>query len=141
MKSANEILAYVKEQGLSADWVLDTHPHADHFTAAAHLKERFGCAQAIGAKVREVAVLWREFYNEPKAFDVDLSFDRLLADGDTFEISKLPVRVMLSPGHTLASITYVIGDAAAFVHDTLIIPDSVTSRADFPGGDAAVLYR
>jgi glyoxylase-like metal-dependent hydrolase (beta-lactamase superfamily II) len=141
MKSANEILAYVKEQGLSADWVLDTHPHADHFTAAAHLKERFGCAQAIGAKVREVAVLWREFYNEPKAFDVDLSFDRLLADGDSFEISKLPVRVMLSPGHTLASITYVIGDAAAFVHDTLIIPDSVTSRADFPGGDAAVLYR
>jgi glyoxylase-like metal-dependent hydrolase (beta-lactamase superfamily II) len=141
MKSANEILTYVKEQGLSADWVLDTHPHADHFTAAAHLKERFGCPQAIGTKVREVAVLWREFYNEPKAFDVDLAFDRLFSDGDIFEIGMLPVRVMLSPGHTLASITYVIGDDAALVHDTLMFPDSGTSRADFPGGDAAVLYR
>ena len=141
MKSANEILAYVKEQGLSADWVLDTHPHADHFTAAAHIKERFGCPQAIGTKVREVALLWREFYNEPKAFDVDLAFDRLFSDGDIFEIGMLPVRVMLSPGHTLASITYVIGDDAALVHDTLMFPDSGTSRADFPGGDAAVLYR
>jgi glyoxylase-like metal-dependent hydrolase (beta-lactamase superfamily II) len=141
MKSANEILAYVEEQGLSADWVLDTHPHADHFTAAAHLKERFGCPQAIGTKVREVAVLWREFYNEPKAFDVDLAFDRLFSDGDIFEIGMLPGRVMLSPGHTLASITYVIGDDAALVHDTLMFPDSGTSRADFPGGDAAVLYR
>jgi glyoxylase-like metal-dependent hydrolase (beta-lactamase superfamily II) len=141
MKSANEILTYVKEQGLSADWVFDTHPHADHFTAAAHLKERFGCPQAIGTKVREVAVLWREFYNEPKAFDVDLAFDRLFSDGDIFEIGMLPVRVMLSPGHTLASITYVIGDDAALVHDTLMFPDSGTSRADFPGGDAAVLYR
>jgi glyoxylase-like metal-dependent hydrolase (beta-lactamase superfamily II) len=141
MKSANEILTYVKEQGLSADWVLDTHPHADHFTAAAHLKERFGCPQAIGTKVREVAVRWREFYNEPKAFDVDLAFDRLFSDGDIFEIGMLPVRVMLSPGHTLASITSVIGDDAALVHDTLMFPDSGTSRADFPGGDAAVLYR
>jgi glyoxylase-like metal-dependent hydrolase (beta-lactamase superfamily II) len=141
MKSANEILAYVEEQGLSADWVLDTHPHADHFTAAAHFKERFGCPQAIGTKVREVAVLWREFYNEPKAFDVDLAFDCLFSDGDIFEIGMLPVRVMLSPGHTLASITYVIGDDAALVHDTLMFPDSGTSRADFPGGDAAVLYR
>jgi glyoxylase-like metal-dependent hydrolase (beta-lactamase superfamily II) len=140
MKSANEILTYVKEQGLSADWVLDT-PHADHFTAAAHLKERFGCPQAIGTRVREIAALWREFYNEPKAFDVDLAFDRLFSDGDIFEIGMLPVRVMLSPGHTLASITYVIGDDAALVHDTLMFPDSGTSRADFPGGDAAVLYR
>jgi glyoxylase-like metal-dependent hydrolase (beta-lactamase superfamily II) len=140
-KSADEILAHVKELGLSVNWVLDTHPHADHFTAAAYLKERLGCPQAIGAKVREVAVLWREFYNEPKAFDVNLAFDRLFADGNTFEIGTLPVRVMLSPGHTLASITYVVGDDAAFVNDTLMVPDSGSSRADFPGGDAAVLYR
>ena len=140
-KSADEILAHVKELGLSVNWVLDTHPHADHFTAAAYLKDRIGCPQAIGAKVREVAVLWREFYNEPKAFDVDLAFDRFFADGDTFKIGTLPVRVMLSPGHTLASITYVVGDDAAFVHDTLMVPDSGSSRADFPGGDAAVLYR
>ena len=140
-KSADEILAHVKELGLSVNWVLDTHPHADHFTAAAYLKDRIGCPQAIGAKVREVAVLWREFYNEPKAFDVDLAFDRFFVDGDTFKIGTLPVRVMLSPGHTLASITYVVGDDAAFVHDTLMVPDSGSSRADFPGGDAAVLYR
>jgi len=140
-KSADEILAHVKELGLSVNWVLDTHPHADHFTAAAYLKDRIGCPQAIGAKVREVAVLWREFYNEPKAFDVDLAFDRFFADGDTFKIGTLPVRVMLSPGHTLASITYVVGDDAAFVHDTLMVPDSGSSRTDFPGGDAAVLYR
>ena len=139
--SADEILAHVRERALTVEWVLDTHPHADHFTAAAYLKDRIGCPQAIGAKVREVAVLWREFYNEPKAFDVDLAFDRLFADGETFEIGTLPVRVMLSPGHTLASITYVVGDDAAFVHDTLMVPDSGSSRADFPGGDAAVLYR
>jgi glyoxylase-like metal-dependent hydrolase (beta-lactamase superfamily II) len=138
--SADEILAYVKERGLSVDWVLDTHPHADHFSAAAYLKERLGCPQAIGAKVRDIAVLWREFYNEPKAFDVERAFDHLFADGDTFEIGTLPVRVMLSPGHTLASITYVVGDDAVFVHDTLMYPDSGSSRADFPGGDAAVLY-
>jgi glyoxylase-like metal-dependent hydrolase (beta-lactamase superfamily II) len=139
-KSADEILAYVKERGLSVDWVLDTHPHADHFTAAAYLKKRLGSPQGIGAKLLEVAVLWREFYNEPKAFDASAAFDRLFADGDSFEIGTLPVRVMLSPGHTLASITYVVGDDAAFVHDTLMFPDSGTSRADFPGGDAAMLY-
>lgn len=140
-KSADEILSFVRERGLAVDWVLDTHPHADHFSAAAYLKERLGCPQAIGAKVREVAVLWRDFYNEPKGFDADAAFDRLFADGDAFEIGTLPVRVMLSPGHTLASITYMVGDDAAFVHDTLMYPDSGTSRADFPGGDAAVLYR
>jgi glyoxylase-like metal-dependent hydrolase (beta-lactamase superfamily II) len=139
--SADEILKYVNERGLSVDWVLDTHPHADHFMAAAYLKERLGCRQAIGEKVREIAVLWRGFYNEPKAFDVDAAFDRLFADGDTFALGALPVRVMLSPGHTLGSITYVVGEDAALVHDTLMVPDSGSSRADFPGGDAATLYR
>ena len=139
--AADEILTHVKEQGLSVDWVLDTHPHADHFMAAAYLKEQLGCPQAIGEKVRDIAVLWRAFYNEPQAFDVDLAFDRLFADGDTFQLGALGVRVMLSPGHTLASITYAVGNDAAFVHDTLMVPDSGSSRADFPGGDAAVLYR
>jgi glyoxylase-like metal-dependent hydrolase (beta-lactamase superfamily II) len=139
--SADEILAHVKERSLSVEWVLDTHPHADHFSAAAYLKGKLGCPQGIGAKVRDIAVLWREIYNTPKAFDLDADFDRLFADGDTFPLGDLGVRVMLSPGHTLGSITYVIGDDAALVHDTLMQPDSGTSRADFPGGDAAELYR
>jgi glyoxylase-like metal-dependent hydrolase (beta-lactamase superfamily II) len=96
---------------------------------------------AIGEKVREIRDLWRRLYNLPEAFDVDRVFDRLFADGDAFEIGRLPVRVMLSPGHTLGSITYVVGDDAAFVHDTLMYPDSGTSRADFPGGSASILYR
>src|SRR6185437_6464957 len=95
-RSTDEILAYVKEQGLSVDWVLDTHPHADHFMAGAYLKQRLGCPQGIGEKVREIAELWRGIYNEPKAFNADKIFDRLFADGDTFEIGSLPVRVMLS---------------------------------------------
>jgi glyoxylase-like metal-dependent hydrolase (beta-lactamase superfamily II) len=140
-RSADEILAFVRERGLTVEWVLDTHPHADHFMAGAYLKEELGAPQAIGEKVRDIAVLWRDFYNEPKAFDVDAVFDRLFADGDTFKIGGLDVRVMLSPGHTLGSITYVVGDDAAFVHDTLMYPDSGSSRADFPGGDAAMLYR
>jgi glyoxylase-like metal-dependent hydrolase (beta-lactamase superfamily II) len=139
-QSADEILAFVRERGVAVEWILDTHPHADHFMAAAYLKEKLGAPIAIGEKVREIAALWRGIYNLPEAFDIDASFDRLFADGDTFRIGGLEARVMLSPGHTLGSITYVVGDAA-FVHDTLMQPDSGTSRADFPGGDAAVLYR
>ena len=139
--SADEIVAYVRERGLSVEWILDTHPHADHFMAAAYLKEKLKAPQAIGAKVREIAQLWRGIYHLPQAFDVDAAFDRLFADGDTFKIGSLDVRVMLSPGHTLGSITYIVGNDAAFVHDTLMVPDSGSSRADFPGGDAATLYR
>ncbi len=140
-RSADEILQHVGKHGLTVEWVLDTHPHADHFTAGDYLKEKLGAPHAIGEKVRDVAVLWRNFYNEPRAFDIDKAYDRLFADGDTFRIGALPVRVMLSPGHTLASVTYIVGDDAAFVHDTLMMPDSGSSRADFPGGDAATLYR
>jgi glyoxylase-like metal-dependent hydrolase (beta-lactamase superfamily II) len=139
-ESADAILAFIRERGLAIEWILDTHPHADHFLAAAYLKETLGAPIAIGEKVREIAALWREIYNLPEAFDIDASFDRLFADGDTFSIGGLEARVMLSPGHTLGSVTYLVGDAA-LVHDTLMQPDSGTSRADFPGGDAAVLYR
>lgn len=139
--SADEILNHVRERGLAVDWILDTHPHADHFMAGAYLKDKLKCPHAIGQKVREIAVLWREIYHEPAAFGADNAFDRLFADGDAFQIGRLPVRVMLSPGHTLGSITFVVGDDAGFVHDTLMVPDSGSSRADFPGGDAAVLYR
>jgi glyoxylase-like metal-dependent hydrolase (beta-lactamase superfamily II) len=140
-ESADEVLAHLTDKNLEVAWILDTHPHADHFMASAYLKERLGAPVAIGDKVREIRDLWRGLYNLPGAFDVDRVFDRLFADGDTFEIGQLPVRVMLSPGHTLGSITYVVGDDAAFVHDTLMYPDSGTSRADFPGGSAAILYQ
>lgn len=107
--------------------------------AAAWLKEQTGIPMAIGEKVRDIAALWREIYNAPEAFPIDPHFDRLFADGDTFRIGKLNVKVMLSPGHTLGSITYVVGDAI-FAHDTLMQPDAGTARADFPGGSASKLY-
>lgn len=137
--SMDQVLALVKEQGLSVEWVLDTHPHADHVMASARLKDRTGAPNGIGEKVREIAGLWRDIYNMPDAFDPERDFDRLFADGDTFRLGELEIRVMLSPGHTLGSVSYICGDAA-FVHDTLMQPDSGTSRADFPGGSAAVLW-
>jgi glyoxylase-like metal-dependent hydrolase (beta-lactamase superfamily II) len=140
-QSADEIIAHVRARGLSVQWIIDTHPHADHFMAAAYLKQKLNAPQAIGEKVREIAELWRGIYHLPHAFDVDAAFDRLFADGDRCKLGTLDVRVMLSPGHTLGSITLIVGDDAALVHDTLMQPDSGTSRADFPGGDAAQLYR
>jgi glyoxylase-like metal-dependent hydrolase (beta-lactamase superfamily II) len=140
-ESADEILRHVEDRGLTVEWILDTHPHADHFMAAAYLKERLGVPMAIGEKVRDIAELWAGYYHLPKGFDVDAAFDRLFADGDRFKIGGLDVTVMLSPGHTLGSITLIVGDDAAFVHDTLMYPDSGTSRADFPGGNAGILYR
>lgn len=137
--AAEEILDWVRNEGLEVEWVLDTHPHADHLMASAWLKEQTGAPNAIGEKCKEIAELWRDFYNMPDAFDVEADFNRLFADGDRFKVGNLDVRVMLSPGHTLGSITYVAGDAA-FVHDTLMYPDFGTSRADFPGGTAHDLY-
>jgi glyoxylase-like metal-dependent hydrolase (beta-lactamase superfamily II) len=136
---ADRLLAFIEERGLRLEWILDTHPHADHFSAAHYLKGRTGAPTAIGKKVVEVQKLWKDFYNFPD-FPTDGSqWDRLFADGDSFRIGNLEGRVMFSPGHTLASITYVIGDAA-FVHDTLFMPDSGTARADFPGGNATDLW-
>jgi glyoxylase-like metal-dependent hydrolase (beta-lactamase superfamily II) len=140
-RSAEEILAYVRDAGIEVVWILDTHPHADHFSAAAWLKEQLGAPIGIGAHVVRVQKLWREIYNLPADFPTDGSqWDRLFADGETFKVGEIDVRVMLSPGHTLASVTYVAGNAA-FVHDTLMMPDSGTSRADFPGGNSGELYR
>ena len=138
-ESLDQILDLVCENGLEVEWVLDTHPHADHLMASAVLKERTGAPAAIGAKVTEIAKIWEEIYHLPGVFNPTRDFDRLFAEGETFRIGNLETRVMLSPGHTLGSITYVCGDAA-FVHDTLMYPDAGTSRADFPGGDAAVLW-
>ncbi|MCC5812690.1 MAG: MBL fold metallo-hydrolase [Ectothiorhodospiraceae bacterium] len=139
--SADVLLDYVRREGLEVQQILDTHPHADHFSAAQYLRDKTGAPTAIGEQVRAVQRLWMDIYNMPGNFPVDGSqWDRLYADGDTFEVGNIPARVMFSPGHTLASVTYVIGDAA-FVHDTLFQPDFGTARADFPGGSAADLWR
>ncbi|APZ52118.1 MBL fold metallo-hydrolase [Salipiger abyssi] len=138
--NAQQILDYVREAGIEIVWILDTHPHADHFSAAPWLKEQLGAPTAIGEKVTGVQKLWTGIYNLPGDFPQDGSqWDRLFADGDEFMVGEIPVRVMFSPGHTLASVTYVAGDAA-FVHDTFMMPDSGTSRADFPGGSSKELY-
>jgi len=140
-ESADEIIALVRDRGLTVDWILDTHPHADHLSAAVYLQEHLDAPRGIGEHVIDVQKLWKDIYNFGDDFPSDgRQWDRLFADGDTFEVGDLQARVMHSPGHTLASITYVIGDAA-FVHDTLFMPDFGTARADFPGGDAGTLYR
>lgn len=137
--NADALLAYVAEQGLTVEWILDTHPHADHFSAAHYLKGRTGAPTAIGANITGVQALWRDIYNWPE-LEIDGScWDRLFAAGDRFRIGTLEGRVLFSPGHTLASISYVVGDAA-FVHDTIFMPDSGTARADFPGGSAKALW-
>ncbi|KHA64607.1 MBL fold metallo-hydrolase [Sphingomonas sp. Ant20] len=139
-RNADLILDYVREKGLTVEWVLDTHPHADHFSAVSYLAGKTGGKTAIGNKIVEVQKLWRDIYCLPDLAVDGSQWDRLFADGERFRIGTLDAQVMLSPGHTLASITYVVGDAA-FVHDTLMVPDSGTSRADFPGGDAHALWR
>lgn len=138
-ESAQEILDFVRDEGLDVAWVLDTHPHADHFMASAWLREQTGAPNAIGEKVRDIAALWADLYNLPDTFDPERDFDHLFADGETFRLGEIEVKVMLSPGHTLGSITYVMGDAA-FVHDTFMHVDSGTSRADFPGGTTEELW-
>jgi len=139
-EQADAILAYIATEGLELEWVLDTHPHGDHFSAAAYLKEKTSAPTAIGAQVVDVQALWKGIYNWPDFPTDGRQWDRLFKDGDTFKIGSLDARVMFSPGHTLASITYVVGDAA-FVHDTLFMPDSGTARADFPGGSAKALWK
>ncbi|PCK85408.1 TIGR01244 family phosphatase [Rhizobium sophoriradicis] len=138
--SADAILADIESRGLAVAWILDTHPHADHFSAAHYIRGKTGAPIAIGAHVTEVQRLWKEIYNWPVLATDGSQWDRLFADGDRFEIGGLEARVMLSPGHTLASVTYLVGDAA-FVHDTVFTPDSGTARTDFPGGSAAALWR
>ena len=138
-RQADAILAYVRAENLTVEWILDTHPHADHFSAVHYLKQKTGALTAIGAHVVDVQRIWREVYNAP-AGSLDGSYwDRTFADGDVFRVGDIEARVMHSPGHTLASVTYLVGDAA-FVHDTLFMPDSGTARADFPGGDAKALW-
>jgi glyoxylase-like metal-dependent hydrolase (beta-lactamase superfamily II) len=139
--SADQLLRHIEAHGLTLEWILDTHPHADHFSAAGYLKDMTGAATGIGERVTEVQRLWKQIYNLPDTVPTDGSqWDHLFADGERFTIGEMGASVLLSPGHTLASVTYAIGNAA-FVHDTVFMPDSGTARADFPGGDAGQLWR
>lgn len=139
--SADRLLAHLADKGYALEWILDTHPHADHFSAASYLKNKTGARTAIGEKVVEVQRLWKDIYNWPDSFPTDGSqWDKLFADGERFRIGGMEVEVMFTPGHTLASIAYRVGDAA-FIHDTIFMPDSGTARADFPGGSARALWR
>ncbi|YCI03912.1 MBL fold metallo-hydrolase [Ensifer sp. D2-11] len=137
--NADAILDHVAKQGLSVEWILDTHPHADHFSAARYLRDRTGAPTAIGEHVKGVQQIWKQIYNWPDFVCDGSQWDRLFRHGDIFNIGNLAVRVLHSPGHTLASISYIVGDAA-FIHDTLFMPDSGSARADFPGGSAESLW-
>ncbi len=140
--SAERILAHIHDNGLTVDWFLETHAHADHLSASSYLKSELGCgAIAIGEHIREVQAVFAAYFNIADQMLCDGSqFDRLFADGEVFAIGELEVRVLHTPGHTPACVTYVIDDAA-FVGDTLFMPDYGTARTDFPGGDATTLFR
>jgi glyoxylase-like metal-dependent hydrolase (beta-lactamase superfamily II) len=138
---ADLIVGYARQHGLTVEWILETHAHADHLSAAPYLKQQLGGKIGIGEHITDVQKLFKALFNVEKTFNTDGSqFDRLFKEGDRFEIGALEAHVIHTPGHTPACITYVIGDAA-FVGDTLFMPDGGTARADFPGGDAATLYR
>ncbi|TKD64248.1 MBL fold metallo-hydrolase [Cobetia marina] len=141
VRSADEIIAFVKDHGLEVEWILETHVHADHLSAAPYLHEALGGKTGIGANITVVQEVFGKAFNAGTEFARDGSqFDHLFEEGDTFAIGHLEGRVLHTPGHTPACLTYVIGDAA-FVGDTLFMPDYGTARCDFPGGDARALYR
>ena len=138
--SADALIAYVHKQGLSVDWILETHIHADHLSAAVYLRQQLGAKIGVSNQVPQVQETFKKLFNAGDDFIADGSqFDVLLAEGEEIPLGNMAGRVMHTPGHTPACATYVFGDAA-FVGDTLFMPDYGTSRCDFPGGDAGKLY-
>jgi glyoxylase-like metal-dependent hydrolase (beta-lactamase superfamily II) len=138
---ADVVVDHVRSENLTVEWILETHVHADHLTAAPYVKERLGGKVAIGAGVTTVQATFSRIYNAGPEFACDGSqFDHLFEDGEAFQIGGLEARVIHTPGHTPACVTYVMGDAA-FTGDTFFMPDSGTARCDFPGGSAVELYR
>ena len=138
--SAGAIADFVRSQGLTNEWILETHAHADHLSAAQWLQSAVGGKIAIGQGIREVQRAFRDILNLETAFPVDgRQFDRLVADGDTLAIGSLTAQAIATPGHTSDSLSYLVGDAV-FVGDSIFMPDSGTARCDFPGGDAALLF-
>ncbi len=140
-RSADTIVEYVKETGLTVEWILETHAHADHLSAAPYLKEKLGGKIAIGSKITTVQSVFAKIFNEGDDFPCDGSqFDNLFEDGDSFTIGSIRAVALNVPGHTPADMAYIIGDSA-FVGDTMFMPDYGSARADFPGGDARTLFR
>src|SRR5688500_9043401 len=139
-KSADAVLDAAAEEGVGLDWVLETHAHADHLSAAPYLKLKTGARVAIGERIKTVQKIFRPVFNMTDVSGDGTEFDHLFRDGEHFAIGGLDAEVLYTPGHTPADISYKIGDAV-FVGDTLFMPDYGTARADFPGGDARRLYR
>ena len=138
--SADTMLAAVEAQGLTLRWLLETHAHADHLSAAHHLRTRTGAPIVIGQHITDVQAIFAPLFEADDVAPDGSQFDRLVSEGDSLPLGELSIRVMHTPGHTPACVTYVIGDAA-FVGDTLFMPDFGTARTDFPGGSAVELYR
>lgn len=140
-ESADRIIAHIREKGLRLEWLIETHVHADHLSAAPYIQERLGGRIGIGENIRTVQDTFGKVFNEGTEFQRDGSqFDHLFGEGDTYKVGGMTCFAMHTPGHTPACMTHVMGDAA-FVGDTLFMPDGGTARADFPGGDAGELYR
>jgi glyoxylase-like metal-dependent hydrolase (beta-lactamase superfamily II) len=138
---ADAMIAFVQAQGLSVAWVIDTHVHADHLSAAPYIQSRLGGKLGIGEHIRQVQQTFGTLFNAGTEFQRDGSqFDHLFTDGEHYRLGDIDAVALSTPGHTPACMTHVIGDAA-FVGDTLFMPDYGTARCDFPGGDAAQLYR
>ena len=139
-RSADAVAAFIRASDLKLDWILETHVHADHLSAAPYLQAQLGGKIGIGAHITDVQATFGKVFNEGSEFQRDGSqFDQLFGEGDTFHFGTMRGHVMHTPGHTPACMTYVIGDAA-FVGDTLFMPDFGTARCDFPGGSAAIMY-
>jgi len=139
--SADEAIGFTMDNGLEVAWILETHAHADHLTAAQYIREKTGGKIGIGRHIVTTQQIFKDVFNLGEEFSADgRQFDRLLDDGDSLELGSLNIQVMHTPGHTPACLTYLVGDCA-FVGDTLFMPDYGTARVDFPGGDAATLYR
>jgi glyoxylase-like metal-dependent hydrolase (beta-lactamase superfamily II) len=134
------VLAKARERTASVDWILETHAHADHLTAAPLLKARTGAKVVIGDHIRDVQKIFRKVFNAADVSEDGREFDRLVKDGEVLTLGNLRIEVMHLPGHTPADVAYRIGDAV-FVGDTIFMPDYGTARTDFPGGDAPTLYR
>ncbi len=139
-KSADKVIAFVKANDLKVEWILETHAHADHLTAAPYLKQRLGGKTAIGDHIGGVQKVFKAIFNMEAGFKQDGSqFDHLFADGETIQVGAISGHTMYVPGHTPACVAYQFGDAV-FVGDTMFMPDVGTARCDFPGGDAKTLY-
>ena len=139
-QSADQIIAAVSARGLTVEWIIDTHVHADHLSAAPYLREKLGGRVAIGAAITEVQKVFGEVFNAGAAFRHDgHQFDHLFQDGEPYRVGDIAARALHTPGHTPACMSHLIGDAL-FVGDTLFMPDFGTARCDFPGGDAGQLY-